>query len=115
MKQPFRKWLDSILMWLFRKIYPVERMAKALSFLSTREVISVGYAAMQPVFEKENDEKLEKMIKDIKGNFPIEFAAYLAQLEKAGLTRDIILQWLESEKFLREHRRKYHPEEGLKT
>jgi len=80
------------------------RSIDALGSLTQREI----YSHMQPQIEKFRDKDLDRMIKDIKeGNYH-GLEDFIAQLEKIGLTRNVMLEWLENEKFLREHRRKYH-------
>jgi hypothetical protein len=99
----FRKWLKRFRYWLFRKIITLERFQKALSLPTWRL-----HEVMQPIIEKYTDEQLDEVIKNFKeGNTPL--VEYLAAVEKAGL-KEQMLQWLEGEKFLREHRKKYHLE-----
>lgn len=86
------------------KILPMHRVINILGSMTQREI----YSFMQPQIEKYSDKDLESCIKDIKeGNYH-GLEGFIAQLEKIGLTRDVMLEWLENEKFLREHRRKYH-------
>lgn len=96
-------WLGRLLLKLMLKIYPAQ------TSMGEREI----YSYMQPYIEKWSDKDLDRAIKDIKEGNYYGLEDVVAQLEKAGLTRDVMLQWLENEKFLREHRRKYHPEGGL--
>ena len=99
-------WLSRFLLKLMMKIYPMDKVVKALSTVTEREI----YSYVKPQIEKWSDKYLDRCIKDItEGNY-YGLKDFVAQLEKAGLTREVMLQWLEGEKFLREHRRKYHPE-----
>jgi len=99
-------WLSRLLLRLMLKVFPAEKIVGKLSSMSESEI----YSYMQPQIEKYSDKDLDRAIKDIKEGNYYGLEDYVAQLEKAGLTRGLILQWLENEKFLREHRRKYHPE-----
>lgn len=96
-------WLNVLLLKLILKIFPIRKTIDALGSLTEREI----YNYMQPQIEKYSDKDLDRVIKDIReGNYH-GLEDYVAQLEKAGLTREVMLQWLENEKFLREHRRKH--------
>lgn len=96
-------WLSILLLKLMMKIFPMRKVIDALGSMTQREI----HSYMQPQIEKYSDKDLDRVIKDIKeGNYH-GLEDYIAQLEKAGLTRDVMLEWLENEKFLREHRRKY--------
>jgi len=58
--------------------------------------------------EKSSDKEIDQAIKAIKEkNFPEN---YISELERGGMRFDVMLQCLENEKYLRQHRRKYHPE-----
>jgi len=76
--------------------------------MTEREV----YSRVQPQIEKYSDKALDQVIKDIKQENYHGLEDIFVQLEKVGLTQEVMLQWLENEKFLREHRRKYHRSEG---
>jgi hypothetical protein len=101
-------WLSIPLLKLMMKVLPVHKVIDALGSMTEREI----YSYMQPQIEKYSDKDLDRTIKDIKGGNYHGLKDFVVQLEKAGLTREIMLQWLENEKFLREHRRKYHRSEG---
>ena len=102
-------WLSALLLRLVLKIFPIEKVTAALSSMPSESEL---YSYMQPQIEKYSDKDLDRAIKDIKEGNYYGLEDYVAQLEKAGLTRDVMLRWLEGEKFLRQHRRKYHPETG---
>lgn len=81
-------------------------MEKALTELGPR-VIEDG---MRQQIEKWSDKTIDQGIKDIKeGNYS-GFENWIASYERVGITLDVMFQWLGDEKFLREHRRKHHPE-----
>ena len=101
-------WINIPLLKLMLKLLPVHKVIDALGSMTEREM----YSHMRPLIEKYSDKDLDRTIKDIReGNYP-GLEDFVGQLEKAGLTRQVMLQWLENEKFLREHRRKYHRSKG---
>ncbi|MBA7464975.1 hypothetical protein ES707_00133 [subsurface metagenome] len=64
--------------------------------------------SIRPGIEKMSDKEIDQAIKNIKErSFPEN---YISELERGGMKLDVMLQCLENEKFLRQHRRKYHPE-----
>lgn len=97
-------WLSILLIKLMLKIFPMHRVTDALGAMTLGEI----HSHMQPHIEKYSDEYLDRAIKDIKEGNYYGLEDFIAQLEKVGLTRNVMLEWLENEKFLREHRRKYH-------
>ena len=100
----------ALLIRLLMKVVSPARVIKALTSMGEREI----YSYMQPQIEKYSDIDLDRTIKDIKEGTYYGLEDFVSQLEKAGLTRAMMLQWFENEKFLREHRRKYHPEVNKK-
>jgi len=99
-------WIARILIKFVGKILPMEKLTEKLKSVSLNEI----YLFTQPLIEEFSDEYLERAIKDFKEGNYYGLGDFISRLEKAGLTQDVLIQWLENEKFLREHRRKYHPE-----
>ena len=96
-------WLSALLIKLMMKVFPMQKVIDALGSMTLKEI----HSFMLPQIEKYSDKDLDRTIKDIKEGNYYGLEDYIALLEKAGLTREVMLEWLEGEKFLREHRRKY--------
>jgi len=58
----------------------------------------------------ECDKTIDRAIKSIKEENFHGLEDFITPYERLGMRLDVMLEWLETEKFLREHRRKYHPE-----
>jgi len=101
-------WISIPLLKLMMKVLPVRKIVDMLGTMSEREM----YSCMQPQIEKWSDEELDRGIKDIREGNYYGLDGYIALIEKTGLTREVMLQWLESERFLRNHRKKYHGSEA---
>jgi len=100
-----RRVFNWLLPWLFWILLKLPFFEKAVLALDLKAIMRQG-------FEKVSDKEIEQAIKDLKeGDWSKEpYASIMALLQKAGITNEVMLNWLETEKFLREHRRKYHPE-----
>ena len=103
-KFSFRAWL----VWLLWKL-SFGKIEKALATFGPR-VLEDG---MRQRLEKMSDKDIDEAIKDIKkGDWSKQpYASLIASIQKAGITVDMMLKWLETEKFLRDHRRKYSSKE----
>jgi len=95
-----------LLLKLIAKIVP----RSSLEYVFRRG-IEIG--GVQRGLEKLSDEDIERGIEEIKeGSLNTHgLDEYLSAMAKQGVTLDALLEQLETEKFLREHRRKYHPDE----
>ncbi|MBA7603202.1 hypothetical protein ES703_10306 [subsurface metagenome] len=83
-----------------------KRVEKVLTELDSRVVAD----AMRYKIEKRSDKEINQTIEDMKeGNYH-GLEDMVSAFARAGITQDVMLQWLKDEKFLREHKRKYHPE-----
>lgn len=105
MKFSFRVWL----VWVLWKL-SFGKIDSVLARLDPRYIED----GMRRRLEKMSDKQIDETIKDIKeGDWSKgPYASVMSSLERAGITRDMMLEWLETEKFLREHRRKYHRSEA---
>lgn len=67
-------------------------------------------AHMREGIGKLSDEYIDQAIRDIKKGDFRGYEDIISVFESGGITLDVMLGWLENEKALREHRRKYHPQ-----
>lgn len=96
--------MKSFSAWLLELWWRVSRrrLEKALTGFDRRAVEE----GMHRWIERMSDKDIDRAIRDIKeGNY---YGLDISAFERVGLGVDVVLQWLENEKFLRD-RKKYHP------
>lgn len=97
--------ISVLLFRLLAKIVPPHKLVKFTPTMSQTELEN----AMREQIEKWNDKTIDQGIKDIKEGNYYGLENYISAMGSVGITLGKVLQWLEDEKFLREHKRKYHP------
>jgi len=95
----FRAWLTWVLWKPFSRI--LEKIFLTLDPRSLEDV-------MRQQIEKMSDKDIDEAIKDIKEGDQSKqpYSSVMTIFQKAGIRREMLLDWFETEKSLREHRRK---------
>jgi len=100
-------------LWIFKiaaRLGLLKKLMKPVSSVPTRDLEALMRRVIGGLSDDEIDKYPEKAGEWDWTKEP--FATMANQLKDTGISIDTITQWVSDEKFLRDHRRKYHPDRG---